>query len=136
MEPVIQLDRARRLKYTSRALRLVEERSGHLLGELLISHASVGSVAWLMWGALLHEDVAFTERREPELTIDDVCDLLDEHWFAKGKPLKDLVPFFTEAVVEAGFFTRGKDSPETEPGSSGSGKPDSGTSVSVPGSPE
>lgn len=125
MEPVIQLDRPRTLRYSTRALRLVEQRSGRILGELLITHASIGAAVWLMWGAFLHEDDAFRKRQEPTLTIDDVCELLDAHWFAQGHTLKELGPIFGEAVVQAGLFTRaepGKAPPET-----GTGSPDSGS---------
>lgn len=122
MEPRIELDRKRLLKYSTRALRLVEERSGDVLGELLITKASAASAAWLLWGALIHEDEAFRRRGEPTLTIDDVCDLLDEHWFAKNHTLKELWPYFGEAVVQAGLFSReGKAEPEAPNGSSASG---------------
>lgn len=127
MDPVITLDRARTLRYTSRALRLVEQRSGRLLGELLITHTSIGSAVWLLWGAFLHEDEAFRKRQEPDVSIDAVCDLLDEHWFKKGKTLKDLAPMFAEAVVEAGIFSRG-------PGE-GKAQPETGTASHVSGSP-
>lgn len=124
MEPTLHLDRLRTLKYTTRALRLVEQRSGRILGELLISYASVGAAAWLLWGALIHDDPQFRQRNEPSLTIDDVCDLLDEHWFGKGKVLKDLGAIFAEAVVQAGMFSReGKAPPEASSGSDASGLP-------------
>jgi hypothetical protein len=126
VEPVIQLDRPRALKFSTRALRLVEQRSGRILGELLITHLSIGSAVWLLWGALIHADDAFRRRQEPSLTVDDVCDLLDEHWFAKGKTLKELGPFFSEAVVQAGLFSRddpGKAPPETGTSSPVSGLP-------------
>lgn len=125
MEPTIPLDRVRTLKYSTRALRLLEQRSGRILGELLITYQSVGAASWLLWGALIHDDSAFRDRRvEPELTIDDVCDLLDEHWFGKGKVLKDLGPLFAEAVVQAGMFSReGKAQPEAPIGSDASGSP-------------
>lgn len=133
MEPVIHLDRPRAMRYSSRALRLVEQRSGRILGELLITHASIGSAVWLLWGALLHDDEAFRRRSEPTLTIDDVCDLLDEHWFKKDKKLTDLATFFAEAVVQAGIFSRagtgeGKAQPET-----GTGSHVSGSSAGLPG---
>jgi len=135
VEPTIHLDRKRTMRYGSRALRLVEERSGHILGELLITHASAASATWLLWGALLHEDEAFRQRLEPKLSIDDVCDLLDEYWFGRGKTLKDLAPMFAEAVVQAGMFSReGKASPETGSGSPGSGKDGSEPSASATGS--
>lgn len=138
MEPTIQLDKVRALRYSSRALRLAEARSGQVIGELLISRIGVGSVAWLLWAALIHSDPAFCRRDEPDLTVDDVCDLLDEHWFGKGRTLRELTPFFTEAVLQAGYFTRapaGKASPETGGGSPVSGQDDSGTPASPAGSP-
>ena len=137
MDPVIQLDQPYALRYTTRAMRLVEERSGRSLGELLITHTGVASAAYLLWGGLIHTDEGFRNRQEPQLTIDDVCDLLDEHWFKKGLALKDLAPFFKTATVESGYFTKateGKDSPETGPGSPGSGASESSTTASVTGS--
>jgi len=137
VDVTIPLDRPRTLRYTTRAMRLVEQRSGHPLGELLITCVGPASAAWLLWGALIHADEAFQRRQEPDLTIDDVCDLLDTDWFEKGNALKDLWPFFREATVAAGYFSTGatgKDSPETGPGSPGSGDSDSSTSASVPGS--
>jgi hypothetical protein len=131
MEPVLPLDRPRALRYTSRALRLVEQRSGRILGELLITHASIGSAVWLLWGALLHTDPAFQRREEPALTIDDVCDLLDAHWFSQGKALKDLAPYFAEATVAAGIFSRAPDAGKAPP-ETGVGSPVSGSSVGLP----
>jgi len=130
MEPTISLGGAkpRALRYTSRALRLVEQRSGRILGELLITHASIGSAVWLLWGALLHEDEAFLRRADPELSVDDVADLLDEHWFCAGKTLKDLAPYFTEAVVQAGLFSRGNTEGKATP-DSGTGSPGSGSAT-------
>jgi hypothetical protein len=128
LEPTITLDRVRTLRYTSRALRLVEQRSGRILGELLITYQSIGAAVWLLWGGLLHEDAEFRERREPTITIDDVCDLLDEYWFKKDRTLKELGPLFAEAVVQAGVFSRagsdeGKAQPETGTASHASGSP-------------
>ncbi len=117
-------------------MRLVEERSGRSLGELLITHAGVASAVYLLWGGLIHGDPAFQRRQEPELTVDDVCDLLDANWFP-AKTLKDLAPFFTKAAIDSGYFTgatEGKDSPETGAGSLGSGVSESSTSSSEPGS--
>lgn len=129
MEPLIHLDKPRTLRYGSRALRLVEQRSGRILGELLITHASIGSAVWLLWGALLHEDAAFKARQEPTITIDDVADLLDAHWFPKHT-LKELSPIFAEAVVQAGLFSRsepGKALPEPGTVSPDSGSPTGST---------
>lgn len=136
MEPVIQLDKPRTLRYSTRAMRLVEERSGRSLGELLITHAGVASAVYLLWGGLIHGDTAFQRRQEPDLTVDDVCDLLDAHWFP-AKTLKDLAPFFAKAAIDSGYFTgaaEGKALPETGAGSPGSGTSASSTSDSVPGS--
>jgi hypothetical protein len=120
----ITLDRPRAFRYTTRALRLVEERSKRHLGELLITNASLSSAAWLIWGGLLHVDEGFLRRDEPTLTIDDVCDLLDEHWFKKDKHLTELAPIYAEAVVEAGIFRRdpvGKADPDVSSGFEASG---------------
>jgi hypothetical protein len=136
MDPVIQLDRARTLRYSSRAMRLVEERSGHALGELLVTRVGVSAAVHLLWGALIDDDTAFQRRREPELTVDDVCEFLDEHWFPKYS-LKDLWPLFMSAAEASGFFSRGvagKAAPETVAGSPVSGVNDSSTTDSVGGS--
>lgn len=139
MDPIIQLDKPRALRLTSRALRLVEhrDRSGLLLGEMLITHTSAASAAWLLWACLIHDDEDFQRRREPSFSVDDVCDWLDEHWFKKGKCLKDLTPLFTATVIASGLFSQeppGKASPETGSGSPGSGAVVSAPSVSEGGS--
>lgn len=122
--PVIELDKRRPLRFTMRSLRLVVDGSKREIGELLVTHAGVASSAWLIWGALIHADEAFQKRQDPDLSIDDVCDLLDAHWFSKGKTVKDLEPLYSAAIVQAGIFTRpeGKAPPEAapEPPASGS----------------
>ena len=140
MALTITLDKPYALKLTTRALRFVEHRdqSGLLLGQMLIECMSAASAAWFLYACLLHNDDQFMAGRAPDLQVDDVCDLLDEHWFKKGKTLKDLVmAYFGQAVVEAGLFSPappGKASPETGPGSPGSGAADSAPSASVGGS--
>lgn len=139
MDPVLKLDKDRTLRYTTRAMLLIEQRSGHTLGELLITKIGISSAVHLLWGALLANDDAFQRRQEPTFAIEDACELLDEHWFQKGKALKDLWPNFMAAALAAGFFTQseaasGKDSPETGPGSPGSGVNEPDTPASVPGS--
>lgn len=136
MDPMIPLGQPRPLRYTTRAMRLVEERSGHSLGELIITRVGVASAVYLLWGGLIHSDAAFQKRQEPSLTIDDVCDLLDAHWFPH-KTLKDLSPFFTQAAIQSGYFTgavEGKAQPETGAGSPGSGVSEPSTTDSAIGS--
>lgn len=103
---VIELDKPRRLRYPVRALRLVEDRSRRNLGELLISHASIGAACWLVWAGLIADDAAFAERREPAITIDEVSDLLDEYWFGKGRSVGELSALYATALTEAGVFSR------------------------------
>ena len=126
MDPVIELDKRRTLRYSMRSLLLTVEGSGKEIGELLITHAGVASSAWLIWGALIHEDAAFQQRQAPGLLIEDVCDWLDEHWLKKGHTVKELEPLYTAAIEAAGLFSKapvGKAVPEAgpEPPASGSG---------------
>jgi len=123
--PVIDLDKRRTLRYTMRSILLTVQGSGCELGELLITRAGVASSAWLIWGALIHEDAAFRRRQAPELLIEDVCDLLDEHWLKKGRTIKELEPLYSAAIQACGLFekaTSGKATPEAgpEPPASGS----------------
>lgn len=123
--PVIELDKRRTLRYTMRSLVLTVKGSGCEIGELLITRAGVASAAWLIWGALIHEDAAFQKRQAPELLIEDVCDWLDEHWLGKGRTIKELEPLYSAAIQAAGLFEKapaGKAVPEAalEPAASGS----------------
>lgn len=101
---ILILDRPRPLRYTVRSLRLLEDRSGRNLGELLVSKAGLSGAVWLIWAALITADTAFAERQEPGLTIEDVSDLLQDHWFDKGHTLPELEPYYSTALLEAGVF--------------------------------
>jgi hypothetical protein len=113
---VIVLDRPRPLRYTVRSIRLVEDRSRRNLGELLIEKAGLSSAVWLIWGALITDDKSFKDGREPDLSVDDVSDLLQEHWFDKNRSLPELGPYYNEAFVSCGVFSKRdaskKDGPE------------------------
>lgn len=87
--------RAYLLCYSVNALCAVEERAGGSLDNLMEKQFSATRL--LLWGAL-------TER-QPGVTLEGAGEIIGEH-LKQGGALEDIVNICSEALDEAGFFSR------------------------------
>lgn len=67
----IHLDKTRLLKYGMRAFALIEKTLKTKLNKLDFEDLSIHDQATIIWAGLIHE--------QPDLTVDRVMDLVDEH---------------------------------------------------------
>lgn len=66
-----QLDKMRYLRLNNKALAMFEQISGRGLSEINLQKMSMMMFHQLVWAMLIHED--------PDLTVDDVFELIEEH---------------------------------------------------------
>ena len=87
--------RAWKLCYSVNALCEVEARAGASLDALMEKQFSATRL--LLWGALLEH--------QPEITIAQAGEIIGDH-LRSGGALEDIVNMCSEALAEAGFFSR------------------------------
>lgn len=66
----IQLDKARNLRYSLKALSRIEDELGCSIAGIDFSNVSIKQVVTFIWAGLIHEDKS--------LSVDDVMDMLDD----------------------------------------------------------
>lgn len=83
------------MRYTVNALCAVEARAGGSLDKLMEKQFSATRL--LLWGALME--------RHPEITLEGAGEIIGAH-LKQGGALEDIVNLCSEALEEAGFFSR------------------------------
>jgi hypothetical protein len=71
MFTLYQLDKARNLRFTTKALALIEKKLNIKLTKLDQENIGINEMIVILWAGLQHED--------PSLTTDKVMDLIDEY---------------------------------------------------------
>lgn len=99
--------KARTLKYRTKYLRQVERTQGRTLA-LILMNMSLDDLAQLLWAGLVVDD--------KRLTIDQVSDLIDQHYKEHPGDTQGLTDMVVDGLIAAGFFTRREDEDKKEGG--------------------
>lgn len=104
----IQLDKPRKLRFRHNDLADMELDTGKGFKELLSTQEFHGARVLLSYG------LRWEEKRGSGMTPTVAGNLIQDHWFAKGKTLDELGLIVEDALRRAGILRDGKPIPEDD----------------------